>query len=174
MVYIARRYVAGHDFRGDSLAAKHGCAKARVVETDARGTRERFVGVGNVAARRLQACGLIVVVGNVFNDPFAYGSDGCSLRVCAAHEFFGFGYARAALIEVAKNAGTQKWRELACERHVGLRAEQLNVIVARGVLHNAERVSAIAEGQRAHDGRAVVWQVVIRAVLAAAYLEFQP
>ena len=66
----------------------------------------------------------------------------------------------------------QERGELRGQRDVDVDAAQLHVVVARRVAHDAYRVWAVAERQRARDGRAVLGHIEAGACLTADDLGF--
>ena len=75
---------------------------------------------------------------------------------------------------VAIHVGHGKGRSLAVQRYRDSCAEQLDIVVARGVLHHAELISAVAKREGANDGRAVLRQVVAVSCLSAGNEKLKP
>ena len=90
----------------------------------------------------------------------------------AFDQLAGFGHAAAGSSVAAVDVRAQERGELRGQRDVDVGAAQLHVVVARRVAHNAHRVRAVAERQRARDGRAVLGHVEAGACLTADDLGF--
>ncbi len=173
MVEVVGRDVAGDNLGRDADAAQHGRAQGGVVEADAVAARERGVRVGDVAGGRRELLGLGGVVGDVVRDEVADGAQGGRLVVGTGGELAGPAGGGAVLVEVAVEVGVQEGLEPGLEVHGDARGEQLDVVVAARVLHDADGVGAVAHVHGDEDGRAVAGHVVVVALLATGDLELE-
>lgn len=94
------------------------------------------------------------------------------LVLAAFDQLAGLGHAAAGSGVAAVDVRAQERGELRGQRDVDVGAAQLHVVVARRVAHDAHRVWAVAERQRARDGRAILGHVEAGACLTADDLGF--
>ena len=173
MVHIIRRNVAGNHLARNAQTAQHGRAQRSVVEADARARGQGGVRIGHIARGRGQLGGFVVVVGDVVHHPLVDVAHHVPLVGGALGQLARLGHHGGGLVVVHEHVRHEVGRRLAGEVHVVDDAEQLHVVVARGVLHDAESVGAIAHVDGHDDGRAVAGQVVVVAHLAFDHLELQ-
>ena len=173
MVHVIRRNVAGNHLAGNAEAAQHGRSQRRVVEADARARGQRGIRVGHVSRGRGQLGGLVVVVRDVVHDPLVDVAHDITLIGSALGQLARLRHHGGGLVVIHEHVRYEEGRRLAGKVHVLDDAEQLHVVVARGVLHDAEGVGAIAHVDGHNDGRPVAGQVVVVAHLALDHLELQ-